>query len=217
MMILRAPGVYRPQADTALLLKALAGAAPPPGGRVLDAFAGTGVLAVAALGSGAASAVAVDVSRRALVSTWLNARLRRHRIELVHGDATELAAADGFDLVLANPPYVPAPAVARGGAARAWDAGPAGRAVLDPLCSALPQLLRRNGIALIVHSALCEVDRSLRLLREHNLKAAVVARSTTEFGPVMRARAAWLRDRGLIANGQHEEGLVVIRADRTES
>jgi release factor glutamine methyltransferase len=40
-----------------------------------------------------------------------------------------------------------------------------------------------------------------------------VARAEESFGPVMRARAAQLRDQGLLAPGQHDE-LVVIRADR---
>jgi methylase of polypeptide subunit release factors len=33
-----------------------------------------------------------------------------------------------FDLILANPPYVPGPPPSRRGAARAWDAGDDGRA-----------------------------------------------------------------------------------------
>jgi release factor glutamine methyltransferase len=52
-------------------------------------------------------------------------------------------------------------------------------------------------------------------LRAGGLKATVVARTVIPFGPVMRSRLEWLRDRGLIQPEQEHEELVVIRADRT--
>ncbi len=41
-----------------------------------------------------------------------------------------------------------------------------------------------------------------------------MARATIPFGPVMRARARFLENRGLIEPGQRDEEIVVIEARR---
>ncbi|MGW6427592.1 HemK2/MTQ2 family protein methyltransferase [Nocardia sp. NPDC055053] len=217
VMVIRAPRVYRPQADTWLLARALRGLPVLPGGRVLDVCAGTGVLALAAAQAGARSVTAVDVSRSALASTWLNCRLRGVAVELLHGDFAAALRLPRFDVVLANPPYVPAEHGTGRGGALAWDAGPDGRSVLDRLCDTLPDLLTERGIGLIVHSALSDPERSVRQLRDRGTDARVIAEGIVPFGPVMRARAGWLAARGLITPGQLYEELVVIRVDRTSS
>jgi release factor glutamine methyltransferase len=215
MWLIRPPGVYPPQADTELLVEALTVAAIRPGARVLDVGCGTGALSVAAARCGAAEVVAFDISRLAVCAARLNAAVRRLPVRVGHGDALERALGSHFDLVLANPPYVPGSRAPRG-RSRAWDAGPDGRAMLDRLCALTPLLLRPGGILLAVHSALCGVATTLHQLRGGGLKASVVARRDEPFGPVMRGRAAWLTERGLIADGQRHEELVVIRADQPE-
>ncbi|WP_225726340.1 MULTISPECIES: HemK2/MTQ2 family protein methyltransferase [unclassified Nocardia] len=215
MRLIRPPTVYRPQADTWLLAAAMCGAALPPGGSVLDICTGSGVLAIHAARLGAGSVTAVDLSRAAIAATRLNGRLHGVRLELLRGDFAEAVAGRRFDVVVANPPYVPSaaepPALGR---AVAWDAGSDGRAVLDRLCLKLPTMLAADGIALLVQSALCDCDRTIALLRAGGLKTAVVARRTVPFGPVLRGRADWLEATGRIAPGQRTEELVVVRADR---
>jgi release factor glutamine methyltransferase len=213
MWLCRPPGVYRPQEDTWLMAEALAGAGLPRGGRVLDVCTGTGALAVAAGVAGAGDVTAVDLCRRALAATWVNARLRGLPVRVRRGDFGDLVGDGEFDVVIANPPYVPGADAPARGPARAWEAGPGGRAVLDRLCAVMPLLLAANGTGLIVHSALCDPDVTLRQLRGGGLKASVVARRTIPFGPVMRERAGWLGRRGLIRDGQDREELVVVRAD----
>ncbi|MBB5916053.1 release factor glutamine methyltransferase [Nocardia transvalensis] len=216
MMLFRAPGVYRPQADTELLMRAVAAASIPREPRVLDVCTGTGVLALHARRLGAKTVTAVDISRAALLSAWLNSRARGQRVELLRGDFTRMTWPRPFDVVVANPPYVPGPSVTppRRARDRAWEAGPDGRAVLDPLCEMLPGLLADHGTALIVHSGMCGPDRTLHQLRDGGLKAAVVARETTAYGPVLRRRARWLEAAGHAAPHHNHEELVVIRADR---
>lgn len=214
-MLVRAPGVYRPQHDTRLLMHALSQAGIPRGGRVLDICTGTGALAVAAAHHGAHTVTAVDVSRRAVATAWLNCRIRGLTIRALHGDFEAILGTDRFDLVLANPPYVPAP---RGtpdhGRARTWNAGEKGRAILDRLCAVTPHLLEPGGVALTVHSGLCHPDTTLTQLRDGGLKAAIVARSSVPFGPIMCELTPWLISTGLIEPGQNREDLVVIRADK---
>lgn len=215
MTLVRIPGVYRPQHDTWLLIQALSQSGIPPGGRALDIGTGTGALAVAAARYGARSVTAVDISRRAVVTTRVNCRLHGVPVRAVRGDFEARLTGERFDLVLANPPYVPAPRTASGrGTARSWHAGDRGRAVLDRLCAMLPHLLAPGGSALIVHSGLCDPDTTLAQLRDGALEATVVTRAPVPFGPVMRELAPWLVTAGLIEPGQNREDLVVIRADK---
>ncbi|WP_245663084.1 HemK2/MTQ2 family protein methyltransferase [Nocardia inohanensis] len=209
------PGVYRPQSDTRLLARALSEAGVPPGSRILDACTGTGAVAIAAARLPGASVAAVDISRSALASAWLNCRLRGLRVELLHGDFRSAVRGRKFDVLVSNPPYVPSGADGPPrGAARSWDAGIDGRAAIDSLCQLAPELLSSTGLMLMVQSSLSGVDRTLNQLRANGLKAATVARAIIPFGPVLRRRADWLTARGLTGPGQCEEELVVIRADR---
>jgi release factor glutamine methyltransferase len=137
-------------------------------------------------------------------------------VEIVLGSWALAAGRGRFDLVLANPPYVPASAEhpVADGPARAWDAGPDGRLVIDPLCAAAPDLLNDGGTLLLVQSELTGVDATLTALSAAGLHAEVVARQRIPFGPVLASRATWLEDSGRIPAGCREEELVVIRADK---
>ncbi|MFF0545948.1 methyltransferase [Nocardia thailandica] len=216
-MVFRVPGVYRPQADTWLLAETIRRCALPPGGRLLDLCAGTGVLGCTAAGLLGSHVTAADISRRALMSSWLNCRARGIPVRLVRGGPESVCRLAPFDVVVANPPYVPARSAVGRGRAVAWDAGPDGRSVLDRLCAVLPALLSERGVALIVHSALSDTERTLNQLRTGVAHASVIARATVPFGPVLRSRAGWLAARGLIEETQQTEELVVIRAQREPS
>ncbi|NXY95426.1 methyltransferase [Streptomyces sp. BR123] len=209
--------MYEPQGDSYLLKGALAKAAVPQGADALDVCTGTGLIAMTAARLGAHRVRAVDSSYRAVVTARCNARLNRLSVRVEHGDfRTSQAARHRYDVVTANPPYIPTPVSAdtERGRSRAWNAGPDGRRYLDRLCAMAPQLLTDHGMMLLVHSVLCAPEKTLRLLGEAGLKASIVARRRQPFGPVLTARAAWLIDQGLISQGQTEEELVVIRADR---
>ncbi|MEU7057154.1 HemK2/MTQ2 family protein methyltransferase [Streptomyces sp. NPDC046197] len=209
------PGVYAPQDDTALLAEALSDERCEPGTRVLDVGTGSGALALEAARRGA-EVTAVDLSWRAVWTARLNAWLRCLPVRIHRGNLFGPVRGRSFDVILANPPYVPAPDTGHGprGRSRAWDAGRDGRLVLDRICHDAPTLLRPGGVLLLVHSAVSAPDRSLSLLRGAGLKAAVARRRWIAFGPVLRAREGWLRERGLLAAADDREELVVIRAER---
>ncbi|GAA2925144.1 MULTISPECIES: HemK2/MTQ2 family protein methyltransferase [Streptomyces] len=208
------PGVYAPQDDTELLSGALSDEPLPPGAEVLDVGTGTGALALEAARRGL-RVTAVDVSRAAVWAARLNARLAGLPLRIRHGNLFDPVRGESFDLILANPPYVPAPAGDRKprGPARAWDAGGDGRLVVDRICREAPALLRPGGVLLLVQSALSDPELTVGQLRASGLKAAVTRRRRIAFGPVLRGRERWLRQRGLLPATENKEELVVVRAE----
>ncbi|MDD9375681.1 methyltransferase [Streptomyces sp. ZAF1911] len=207
------PGVYRPQPDTLLLAEALDHEELGPQSDVLEIGTGTGALALQAAATGA-RVMAVDVSWPAVVTARLNSLRRRLPVHVLHGDFAERTAGRRFDLVVANPPYVPAPEVRlpSHGPQRAWDAGPDGRAVLDRICGRAPVLLRPGGVLLLVHSEMCRAEETLESLARAGLAAEVTAKASVPWGPVLRSRRSWLERQGLAAEAQEWEELVIIRA-----
>jgi release factor glutamine methyltransferase len=209
-----APGVHRPVSDTWMLAAALRAQRLPAGAELVDVCTGTGVLAVwSALRLGA-RATAVDVSRRAVLLTRLNARLNGVGVRALRGDL--LAAVDGerFDAIVSNPPYVPSAQdtdeLPTRGLRRAWDAGRDGRVVLDRICAQAPGRLRPGGVVLLVHSSVNGAQATVDRLAAGGLQAGVVARHPGALGPLMRSRAATLEARGLLAPGRRDEEVVVV-------
>jgi release factor glutamine methyltransferase len=215
MRLVVMPGVFRPRSDSWMLARRLRDELEP-GASVADVCTGSGVLAVSAALAGAGEVTAVDVSRRAALTARLNARLNGVSVHAVRGDLLEPLAGRSFDLIVSNPPYVPAEddELPTSGPRRAWDAGRDGRALLDRICARAPDHLRPGGTLLIVHSSVCGEDRTIELLVERGLDAEVAIRERGPLGPLLAERAATLERRGLLAAGAREEDVVVIRARR---
>jgi release factor glutamine methyltransferase len=212
--IITPPGVFRPLSDTRLLAdqaRALA-----PAARVLDVCTGTGHLAVAAALAGARRVVAVDVSRRAVLAARLNARLNGVRVDVRRGDLLAPVGAERFDLVVSNPPYLPAVAgeLPEHGPERAWDAGSDGRVLLDRLIAGAPRVLAPGGTLLLVQSSVCGESATLAALVAAGLHPRVQARRPGPLGPRLAARTAMLEARGLLPAGSREEDLLVVSATR---
>ena len=212
-------GVYPPQHDSHLLISAMRRFLDVSGRSVLDLCTGSGVVAIAAAQLGAASVVAVDICPRAVRCARSNATAGGVDVDVRNGGHESAIPGGPYDVVLSNPPYVPTgPGVdalpPHLGPPRAWDAGPDGRLVLDPLCNAAADLLAPGGSLLMVQSEFANPQQSLRQLRRSGLNAYVTAAQRIPFGPVLNARARWLERIGAVPIGRRSEALVVIRADR---
>jgi ribosomal protein L3 glutamine methyltransferase len=152
--------VIVPRSHIAFLLKGL-----PAPGSVLDLCTGSGCLAVlAARAFPRARVTASDISSGALAVARRNLA-GRTRIRLVQSDL--FAKLSGpFDLILTNPPYVPAASMKRLPAEYRWEPGlalGAGRDGLDLVRRILAQArarLSENGILL------CEVGEARRALEK---------------------------------------------------
>lgn len=210
MRLVTLPGVFRPISDSRLLAGCLRREVRP-GARVADLCTGSGLLAVVAALNGAA-ATAVDVSRRAVLTARLNARLNGVSVRAVQGDLLAPLEEERFDVIVSNPPYVPAQTDATpSGPARAWVGGPDGRAVLDRVCEQAPRHLRPGGALLLVHSSVCGERLTLDRLAANGLEAQVVARRRGPLGPLLAERAEELERRGLLEPGARLEELLVVR------
>ncbi len=169
-----------PRADSETMIEALVAIRPDRArvGSILDLGTGTGALLLAALVEyPAAFGIGVDRNEAACVLARDNAAaLGLDRAAFICADwAAPLAG--GFDIVLANPPYISHadiagldPEVARYEPALALDGGPDGLDAYRAILPALHTLLLPGGVALFEHGAgqgpaLCDlvVANGLRL------------------------------------------------------
>jgi release factor glutamine methyltransferase len=212
MRIVVMPGVLRPPTDCRLLAAAIAERGMARERSVLDVFAGSGVLAIAAAETGAHQAVAVDISRIAVLNARLNAALSGVRLEVLRGNMSEPVGQRRFDLIVANPPYVPSASdlLPSHGPARAWDAGPDGRAFLDRLCDEAAGHLNPGGNLAIVQSSISGERETLDRMARSGLEVEVLGRRRGPLGPIAAARVEALEARGVLRAGEREEELLVI-------
>jgi release factor glutamine methyltransferase len=210
--LVRLPGVFRPRSDTWMLARLVVESLPGPGASMLELCTGSGAVALKAAAAGA-EVTAVDISQRSVATVALNARLRRLRVDVLRGSLFEPVPGRRFDLIATNPPYVPAPrdSLPTRGAARAWDAGRTGRALIDPICDAAHRHLSPGGAILIIHSSLCGTEETVARLAGTGLEVDVPLRSRGPLGPLMLARVEQLEASGALAPGEREEEIVIVR------
>ena len=158
------PGVFIPRPETEAMLEwALAQMLPaqtlPDEPVIVDLCTGSGALAIALAASlPHARVIGVDDDPSALAYARRN--VDATGVLLVQGDVTdpELLSelAGSVDLVVANPPYIPAdaelePEVARHDPAHALFGGPDGMAVIGPIAALAGVWLRTGGLLAVEH------------------------------------------------------------------
>lgn len=183
-----------------------------PRARVLDVCTGSGAVAIAAAVRGVREATAIDLHRLSAWTARLNARLNGVRVRALHGDLFEPVKGERFDLITANPPYVPAPPDSEGEKGdRAWNAGSDGRAIVDRLIDQLPDHLTADGRVLLVQSSVTGTRETLARLESVGLTPSIVQRRRGPLGPILRGRVDYLISEGLIRGPRLEEEVLVIR------
>ena len=209
--------MFRPPSDAWLLAHYIAAEEVPSRASVLDLCTGSGILALAAARVGASRVLAVDISRRAVLATRLNAALNGLAVQAVRGDLFDAVAGQRFDLIVSNPPYVPSAddQLPSRGLSRAWEAGSDGRVFLDKICAEAHEHLLPGGVLLLVHSSICGEEQTRSALEGQDLAVSVLAREHGPLGPLVQTRAGMLRERGLLES--NEEEMLVFRAQRSHS
>jgi len=117
-----------------------------PVGSALDLCTGSGVQALLAAPH-AQRVLAVDINPRAVRCTRFNAQaLGAANLEAVEGDLFEPVRGERFDLITANPPFVPSPVNALG----FRDGGASGEDIQKRIFASLPDRLAPGGIAQVI-------------------------------------------------------------------
>ena len=186
--------VYEPAEDSDLLAEA-AREHVSPGDLALDVGTGSGYVAGAAATTGA-RVVASDVNPHAC-------RRARERyghggersaetapdgegatpVEVVRADLSAPFAAEAFDAVLFNPPYLPTdPDDERDDwMATALSGGEDGRAVVSAFLDDLPRVLAPGGFALLLVSTMTDVEAVVDLADEAGFAAVAVREESFPF------------------------------------
>ncbi|MBI5069064.1 MAG: peptide chain release factor N(5)-glutamine methyltransferase [Deltaproteobacteria bacterium] len=184
-----------PRPETELVAEA-AIEALPEGGRLLDLCTGTGCIAIsAALARPGATVVATDLSPEALALAAENAAALQARVELLPGDLfAPLPAGARFDVVVSNPPYVPAGEIdglsreVRREPRLALDGGPDGLSLLRRIAAGARERLVPGGLLLLeMHES--HAGPLPALCREAGLAGPTVKRDLAGLPRWVEARA----------------------------
>lgn len=174
--------VLVPRPETELVLEAALDALPE-GGRALDLCTGSGCIAISlALERKGAQVVATDVSPDALALARENAAALGAVVAFAQGDLWAAVHGEApFDVVVSNPPYIPAkelaglPREVRREPCIALDGGEDGLSVLRRIVAGAPSRLRPGGV-LCVEMHESHGDASTRLCLEAGFERAEARR-----------------------------------------
>lgn len=206
------PHVYSPQTDTFFVIP---NTHPKPTDTVLELCTGCGIIALH-LAQTAQAVYATDINPYAVANARHNAKLNKlTNVYIYHGDLYEPVTNRQFDLIVANPPYVPTPPdwKEQDIIEKSWNAGPNGRKLLDRIIAGLPAHLKPEGRFICVQSSLADIAETTKQLQALGLRPRLLAQKWLELGPVSRARYHWLQTQSTFLHPQAEL-LVVIEAGR---
>jgi release factor glutamine methyltransferase len=181
--------VYEPDEDSFLLAEKMT---VTEDDAVLDMGTGCGILAVLAAEK-AKSVLAVDINPYAIECANRNAEMNgtKKKIEFRHGDLFQPIKQNGkFSLILFNSPYLPSePDEERSWIGKAWAGGPNGRTVIDRFVIDAPNFLAAGGKIQLVQSSLSDMNRTIQMFSERNLRTMVIAQVKVAFESIVLVEA----------------------------
>ncbi|WP_323676554.1 HemK2/MTQ2 family protein methyltransferase [Halorubellus sp. PRR65] len=168
--------VYQPAEDSALLAS-VAEESVRGDDRVLEVGTGSGWVAERVRAETGASVVASDLNPHA------TRQARERGLEAVQGDLVSGFRDGAFDVVLFNPPYLPADAAAARDdwMERALSGGEDGRAVVEPFVEAVGRVLAPDGYVLVLVSSLTGVDEVVEFAGERGFSAVAMREESHPF------------------------------------
>lgn len=172
--------IPRPETEQ-LVVKLLAAGPPVPAPRVADVGCGSGVIGLSlALAWPESTVTLIDLHAPALELARANAAslgLAEPRVRFLQGDLLAPVAAESFNLVVANLPYIPSgelpglDAEVQFDPASALDGGPDGLDLIRRLAADLPERLAPGGVVAL-EIGLGQGEAVVRILGEAGLQDA---------------------------------------------
>lgn len=144
------------------------------GKSVLDVCTGSGILAKAALESGAKSVTAVDINKEALDS------IKEPNIKKIRSSLFQKVKGK-FDLIICNPPYLPRDKEEDEESQLATTAGDDGDEFILDFLDRVKKHMEKNGVLLLLVSSLTPIERINKKLEKENLKSKAVAKTSLFF------------------------------------
>lgn len=183
--------VYQPAEDSALLASA-AVEATETGDRVLEVGTGSGWVAAQIADLRDAHVVASDVNPHAC------RQARDRGLEVVRGDLVSPFAADAFDLIAFNPPYLPTDPD------NEWDdwmetalsGGETGRRLVEPFLERVGRVLTPTGRVLLLVSSLTDREAVETAAREAGFESEAVREESYPFETLWILRLKQNRESG---------------------
>lgn len=168
--------VYQPAEDSSLLVEATKEGIDATD-RVLDLGTGSGYVGLEIRSATGATVVGSDVNPLAC------RRARERGLPTIQGFLVEPFPAETFDVVLFNPPYLPADEDAERDdwMEVALTGGETGRTVIEPFVETVGRVLTRRGTVFLVASTLSGLDEIRRTATEAGFDVRTVARESFPF------------------------------------
>ena len=164
----------------------------------LDIGTGDGFLSVKLAGR-VRSVLAADIDPKAAQAAEKN--FRRHSIANAQAAVSDVYAglpSGRFDVILANPPYLPQPdSAAPAGADSAWNGGPDGREIIAKIVSGAKERLAKNGRLYLSESSASDIRKTARELEGAGFQTEILAQRFMPFSSVSWSRAEFLVRRGI--------------------
>lgn len=181
--------VYEPADDTFLIAEKMNIAEDD---NVLDMGTGCGILAVLAAQK-AKSVLAVDINPHAIQCARKNAENCGYKegIEFRRGNLFRpIKKNEQFSLILFNPPYLPSePNEEKSWIGKAWAGGRNGRKIIDKFIVDAYNFLVAGGKIQLVQSSLSNIDRTIQMFSELDLRTTIIAQVKFAFESVVLLEA----------------------------
>ncbi len=166
--------VFAPTEYTSMLLGFLQENVDQVAGRsVCEIGTGNGVVAVQAALLGARSVTVSDVERDALdvvSASFDQLPPGTAGLSCLNGPLWQPFGTSQFDLILANLPHFPTPALTLPGRLPSWSMGGSdGRNLLDPFLAGIPKHLAPGGIAVFTHNCFVGIEETRSCLQADGL------------------------------------------------
>ncbi|QDG78498.1 methyltransferase [Labrenzia sp. PHM005] len=181
--------VFSPTEYTSMLLGFLQENVDQVEGRsVCEIGTGNGVVAMQAALLGARNVTVSDIECSALEAVSASfSQLPQGTADLrcLNGPLWQPYDTSRFDLILANLPHFPTPALTLPGRLPSWSSGgDDGRNLLDPFLEGLPKHLTPEGVAVFTHNCFVGIEQTRKFLQGHGLSLDICRETIVHLSPL---------------------------------